>query len=115
MYDTGIDFSARYADFNFTSLESLDHVRRYVKNLTELSGRYDREVRLMTIVLVVCRETEEAAWAAYREIERNADLEGGEHFARVHGAPVDKKIGRASCRERVCPNGEVSVGAVTSK
>src|SRR3546814_251423 len=64
--------------------------RSYVKNLTELSGRYDREVRLMTIVLVVCRETEEEAWAAYREIERNADLEGGEHFARAHGAPVDK-------------------------
>jgi len=75
----GIDFSARYADFNFASFTTADHASRYSKTIRE-RAEYDRDIGLVTLVVLVCRDTEAEAKAAYQTILDHGDWTAADNF-----------------------------------
>lgn len=78
---TGMDYSARNVDVNLVVLDSLDGAREYKKNITTLAAdKYERELDVFTYGLVVCRETEQEAKAAYQEILDKGDAEGANNI-----------------------------------
>lgn len=87
--EAGIDYSARHADLNFTSFQSFDHVAQYRDMLREKSAAHGRDVGLLSLVLVVCRDTEAEARAAYEALRDEADLVAGANFVRANGVPID--------------------------
>lgn len=78
----GIDFAARYADFNFTSFVSADQARRYSDDIRGKARGYGRDIGLVTLVIVVCRDTEEEAKAAYQSIIDHGDWGAAENFMK---------------------------------
>jgi alkanesulfonate monooxygenase SsuD/methylene tetrahydromethanopterin reductase-like flavin-dependent oxidoreductase (luciferase family) len=69
----GIEFSARHADFNFTNFVNEDQARRYAARIRELAGGYGRKIGILTMVVVVCRDTEKEARDAYQSILDHGD------------------------------------------
>jgi alkanesulfonate monooxygenase SsuD/methylene tetrahydromethanopterin reductase-like flavin-dependent oxidoreductase (luciferase family) len=76
----GIDFSARHADFNFTNFVTEDQASRYAKHIRDLAHGYGREIGLLTMVVVVCRDTEEEAQAAFQAILDHGDWEAANNY-----------------------------------
>ena len=76
----GIDFAAHYADFNFTSFVTSDQASRYSKEIRAKANDYGRRIGLVTLVVVVCRETEAEAKAAYQSIIDYGDWEAANNF-----------------------------------
>lgn len=69
----GIDFTARNVDVSFASPSRPDDIDR-LRTVTEKADReYDRDVALMCSALVVCRDTEAEARAAFQHILDNGD------------------------------------------
>ena len=84
---TGIDFSARHADFNFTIFDTEDHASQYVKKIRAIAwDRYRRNIGMLTTCVVVCRDTEEEAWAAHRSILEHGDWEALDRYVGGQGA-----------------------------
>jgi FMNH2-dependent dimethyl sulfone monooxygenase len=55
----GIDFSARYVDFNFGTVDTLENAARYSKAVKERARvEYQRDIGVMTYAFVICRDTE---------------------------------------------------------
>lgn len=76
----GIDFAARYADFNFTTFVTKDQASKYVSDIQAQAQGYGRDIGVVTNVIVVCRDTEEEAKAAYRSIIDHGDLVAAGNF-----------------------------------
>ena len=71
---TGIEFSARHADFNFTGFNTEEHATEYVKKIqSQAWSNHKRKIGMLTTLVVVCRDTEEEARAAYQSILDNGD------------------------------------------
>lgn len=77
---TGLDFSARNVDFNFASFTTPEATRAHIDRIHDLAHGYGRSVGVLTIVVVICRDTEEEAKSAYQSILNNVDWEAAENF-----------------------------------
>jgi dimethylsulfone monooxygenase len=78
----GIDFAARFADFNFTTFVNREQAAGYVEAIRAKAQGYGRGIGVVTNVVVVCRDTEEEAKAAYQSIIDYGDMGAVENFMK---------------------------------
>jgi dimethylsulfone monooxygenase len=78
----GQEFAARYADFNFASFTTPDQARRYSEGIRAKAAEHGRDIGVITLVVLVCRDTEEEAKAAYQAIIDQGDWEAADNFMR---------------------------------
>jgi len=70
----GIAFSARNVDINFASLDTLENIATYTDKVRATARNdYGRQIDVMTYGLVVCRETEKEAKAAFQQVLDDGD------------------------------------------
>ena len=70
----GIEFSARNVDINFASLDTLENIEAYTgKVRAKARDDYGRTIDVMTYGLVVCRDTEKEAKAAFQQVVDDGD------------------------------------------
>ena len=70
----GIDFSARFMDFNFMAVASRDQAADQAKAIRTLArDEYGRELGLLTYVYVICRDTEAEAHRVRDDIVAKGD------------------------------------------
>ena len=86
----GIDFSARFADFNFTIFDTEEHAAGYVRSIRDLAwNKYRRQIGMLTTIVIVCRETETEAKAAYQAIVDHADWTAAHNYIATMGIKLD--------------------------
>ncbi|MYU22587.1 LLM class flavin-dependent oxidoreductase [Streptomyces sp. SID8352] len=70
----GIDYSARNVDINFASLDTLENIRAYTGTVRgKARDEYQRAIDVMTYGLVVVRDTEKEAKAAFQQVVDEGD------------------------------------------
>jgi len=70
----GIDYSARNVDINFASLDTVENIRTYTKKIRDKArADYHRDIDVMTYGLVVVRDTEAEAKAAFQQVLDEGD------------------------------------------
>jgi len=80
------EFSAREVDFSFVGNDSLDSVRAVARRMRDKARTdYGRDIGICTSALVVCRETEAEARAAYRSILEHGDRVAADNLMKVLG------------------------------
>ena len=78
---TGADFSARFADFNFTNFVTEEQARSYCGKIRDLAKeKYQRDIGMLTMTVVVCRETEAEAKADYQAIIDQGDWDAANNY-----------------------------------
>jgi alkanesulfonate monooxygenase SsuD/methylene tetrahydromethanopterin reductase-like flavin-dependent oxidoreductase (luciferase family) len=74
----GQRFSARNVDVNLVALP-VDQINGYVRNIKRMAhDDYERDLDVWTYCLIICRETEREARAAYQEIVAAGDWPGAQ-------------------------------------
>jgi dimethylsulfone monooxygenase len=82
----GLEFAAREVDFNFTSVTSVASARELTPKVKRLAKEgYGRDIGVITSAVVICRETEAEAGAAYEKILADGDWEGARNVMRTLG------------------------------
>jgi FMNH2-dependent dimethyl sulfone monooxygenase len=82
----GVEFSARNADINFASLDTLENMAQYTKNIRyKAKEEYGREISTMTYGLVVVRDTEEEARQAFQSVIDHGDWDAAGNVMKVAG------------------------------
>lgn len=72
----GIEFSARNVDINFASLDTLENISIYTDKVrAKARNDYHRDINVMTYGLVVCRDTEQEAKAAFQRVIDDGDMD----------------------------------------
>jgi dimethylsulfone monooxygenase len=67
----GSDFAAKHANIQFLNLQTMDGAADIVRGIKDHARRkYDREVKVMTCVNVICRDTEKEARDYYKYVAR---------------------------------------------
>src|SRR5699024_10808135 len=62
----GRNFAAKYTDFNFGAIESMEHCEEWTKYMKKLAwDEYKREINTFTTCYVICRPTEKEAQEAF--------------------------------------------------
>lgn len=85
----GIEFSARHADFNFTIFDTEEYATGYVNKIRKQAwDQHRRNIGMLTTCVVVCRDTEEEAMAAYRSIVDNADWVAANNYLASQNADL---------------------------
>jgi alkanesulfonate monooxygenase SsuD/methylene tetrahydromethanopterin reductase-like flavin-dependent oxidoreductase (luciferase family) len=70
----GIEYSARNVDVNFASLDTLENIKAYTAKVrNKARDDFDRDINVMTYGLVVCRDTEQEAKAAFQQVVDEGD------------------------------------------
>ncbi|MEZ7004302.1 LLM class flavin-dependent oxidoreductase [Streptomyces sp. SCSIO 75703] len=70
----GIDYSARNVDINFASLDTLENIKTYTETVrNKARDEYQRAIDVMTYGLVVVRDTEKEAKAAFQQVVDEGD------------------------------------------
>ncbi|MBQ0826838.1 LLM class flavin-dependent oxidoreductase [Streptomyces tagetis] len=70
----GIDYSARNVDINFASLDTLENIKTYTETVrNKARDEYRRAIDVMTYGLVVVRDTEKEAKAAFQQVVDEGD------------------------------------------
>lgn len=81
----GTDFSARYCDINFASLD-IEQMGDYTRSLKKKArDEYQRAISTMTYGLVVCRDTEAEARRVHRDIIDKGDWPGARNLMSIIG------------------------------
>jgi alkanesulfonate monooxygenase SsuD/methylene tetrahydromethanopterin reductase-like flavin-dependent oxidoreductase (luciferase family) len=81
----GIEFSARNVDINLIALPT-EEIPEYVARIKGIAGdKYERDIDVWTYCLVICRETEEEAKEAHRQIIEAGDWPGAQIIMDVLG------------------------------
>lgn len=89
MSPKGAEFSARYADFNFTGFGTEAQATQSVKATRDMAWeRFRRKIGTMTACIVVCRDTEQEARAAYKAILDHADRVAAENYLAGQGVSL---------------------------
>jgi FMNH2-dependent dimethyl sulfone monooxygenase len=71
---SGIEFSARNVDINFASLDTLENIKIYTDKVrAKARDEYQRKIDCMTYGLIVCRDTEKEAKAAFQNVVDEGD------------------------------------------
>lgn len=80
----GIEFSARNVDINFASLDTLENIKAYTDMITSKArDDYNRAIKVMTYGLIVCRDTEAEAKAAFQQVLDEADWDAAGNIIKV--------------------------------
>lgn len=83
---SGVEFSARNVDINFASLDTLENMAQYTKNIRHKAREeYGRDISTMTYGLVVARDTETEAKQAFQSVIDNGDWEAAGNVMKVAG------------------------------
>jgi alkanesulfonate monooxygenase SsuD/methylene tetrahydromethanopterin reductase-like flavin-dependent oxidoreductase (luciferase family) len=83
--EAGQEFSARNVDVNLIALPT-EEVPSYVKKIKTLANtKYERDIDVWTYCLVICRDTEKEAKAAYQAIIDAGDWPGAQNIMDVLG------------------------------
>lgn len=82
----GIEFSARNVDVNFASLDTLENMLAYTSTIKEKAkAEYQRQISTMTYGLVVVRDTEAEAKAAFDRVVEDGDWGAAENVIKIAG------------------------------
>jgi dimethylsulfone monooxygenase len=83
---SGVEFSARNVDINFASLDTLERMAQYTKNLRHKAREeYDRDISTMTYGLVVVRDTEQEAKQGFQSAIDHGDWDAAGTVMKVVG------------------------------
>ncbi len=92
----GIEFSAKNVDINFASLDTLENIKGYTISLKEKARTdYQREIKAMTYGLVVCRDTEEEAKAAFKQVVDEGDWGAAGNVIKIAGSGASQSFDHA--------------------
>ncbi|MBP2369171.1 LLM class flavin-dependent oxidoreductase [Pseudonocardia parietis] len=92
----GIEFSARNVDINFASLDTLDNIKSYTDALrAKAREEYQREIKAMTYGLVVCRDTEDEAKRAFRQVVDEGDWGAAGNVIKIAGSGESQSFDHA--------------------
>jgi FMNH2-dependent dimethyl sulfone monooxygenase len=93
---SGIEFSARNVDINFASLDTLENVKAYTSALkAKARTEHDREIQTMTYGLVVCRDTEAEAKAAFQNVVDEGDWGAAGNVIKIAGSGSSESFDHA--------------------
>jgi alkanesulfonate monooxygenase SsuD/methylene tetrahydromethanopterin reductase-like flavin-dependent oxidoreductase (luciferase family) len=81
----GLEFSAREVDFNFLTLDTIEHGREVVAELHRRARGHGREIGAMTYAMMICRDTEREAQEVRREILERGDWDAATNIMKVLG------------------------------
>ena len=82
----GVEFSARNVDINFASLDTLENMSAYTSAIKEKARtEHQREISTMTYGLVVVRDTEDEAKAAFQQVVDEGDWGAAENVIKIAG------------------------------
>jgi FMNH2-dependent dimethyl sulfone monooxygenase len=76
----GMEFTAKHIDISFGSLSKPEDIDRLLGVQQIADQKYDRDVGLMCSALIICRDTESEARAAYARILENGDWEAARNM-----------------------------------
>jgi FMNH2-dependent dimethyl sulfone monooxygenase len=80
----GIDFSARYVDFNFATIDTPENGAEYAKLVRDRARQeYQRDIGVMTFAFIICRDTEREAQQVKESILAAGDYEGAKNLMAV--------------------------------
>ncbi|HTQ25950.1 MAG TPA: LLM class flavin-dependent oxidoreductase [Candidatus Binataceae bacterium] len=81
----GLEFSAREVDFNFLTLDTIEHGREVIADLRRRAHGYRREIGAMTYAMMICRDNEREALEVRREILDKGDWGAATNIMKVLG------------------------------
>jgi FMNH2-dependent dimethyl sulfone monooxygenase len=82
----GMAFSARNVDVNFAALDTLENMADYSSKIRKLAhDEYKRTLDVMTYGLVVVRDTEKEAKAAFQEVLDKGDYDAADNVTALMG------------------------------
>jgi alkanesulfonate monooxygenase SsuD/methylene tetrahydromethanopterin reductase-like flavin-dependent oxidoreductase (luciferase family) len=82
----GVEFSARNVDINFASLTTFEEMKAYTDTIrSKARDEYQRDIKTMTYGLVVCRDTEKEAKAAFQHVIDKGDWGAAENVMKIAG------------------------------
>ncbi|SDF89034.1 LLM class flavin-dependent oxidoreductase [Klenkia brasiliensis] len=89
----GIEFSARNVDVNFASLDTLENVQTYTSTLKEKARtEHQRDIQTMTYGLIVCRDTEAEAKAAFQNVIDEGDWGAAGNVIKIAGSGASQSF-----------------------
>jgi alkanesulfonate monooxygenase SsuD/methylene tetrahydromethanopterin reductase-like flavin-dependent oxidoreductase (luciferase family) len=93
---SGIDFSARNVDINFASLDTLENIKSYVEKVkSKARDDYQRDIKVMTYGLVVCRDTEDEAKRAFQQVVDEGDWGAAGNVIKIAGSGASQSFDHA--------------------
>jgi FMNH2-dependent dimethyl sulfone monooxygenase len=82
----GVEFSARNVDVNFASLTTFEEMKAYTDTIRgKAREEHQRDIKTMTYGLVVCRDTEKEAKAAFQHVIDKGDWGAAENVMKIAG------------------------------
>lgn len=92
----GIEFSSRNVDINFASLDTLENMKGYTSALKEKARtEHSRDIQTMTYGLVVCRDTEAEAKAAFTQVVDEGDWGAAGNVIKIAGSGSSESFDHA--------------------
>jgi FMNH2-dependent dimethyl sulfone monooxygenase len=92
----GIEFSAKNVDINFASLDTLENIKAYTEAVKRKAlEEYQRQIKVMTYGLVVCRDTEEEAKAAFQQVVDEGDWGAAGNVIKIAGSGASQSFDHA--------------------
>jgi FMNH2-dependent dimethyl sulfone monooxygenase len=92
----GIEFSAKNVDINFASLDTLENIKAYTEAVKKKAlEEYQRQIKVMTYGLVVCRDTEEEAKAAFQQVVDEGDWGAAGNVIKIAGSGASQSFDHA--------------------
>jgi len=92
----GIEFSAKNVDINFASLDTLENIKAYTEAVKRKAlEEYQRRIKVMTYGLVVCRDTEEEAKAAFQQVVDEGDWGAAGNVIKIAGSGASQSFDHA--------------------
>lgn len=80
---TGKEFTACYCDWYFTGAVTPELVKAEIADVRARAAKYERDVRFLTYIFVLCRDTEAQAQREVEEIFAQADCEGARELVEA--------------------------------
>lgn len=85
----GREFSARHADFNFITMDSIESGAALSADVKARAHQKGRDIGVLGYCFMLCRDTEEEAQAALRRILDHTDWKAAENIMQVLGIQSD--------------------------
>jgi alkanesulfonate monooxygenase SsuD/methylene tetrahydromethanopterin reductase-like flavin-dependent oxidoreductase (luciferase family) len=93
---SGIEFSARNVDINFASLDTLENVKIYTDKVrAKARDEYQRQIDVMTYGLIVCRDTEKEAKAAFQNVIDEGDWGAAGNVIKIASSGASQSFDHA--------------------
>ncbi|MEM7541237.1 MAG: LLM class flavin-dependent oxidoreductase [Pseudomonadota bacterium] len=97
--DAGREFSEKHVDFNFISITTFEESLQKIADVRKRAAGYGREIGIMTMALVCCRDTEDEAQALYQSILDHGDWEAADNIMSLLGIESSSFGDKDSVRE----------------